>query len=218
MTSLVGGPAPDFAVAAINREGNISLGDYVGRTALLLGLFRGLHCPFCRRQVVQMNGYAEKLAELGVEGLAVINTELKRARVYYGRLGLGMALAVDPDWETHRRFGLPRGKVTLGKTDWPRRINPVTAMTLRLNPTGELPSPVPLIRLNAALNRQDGFEMTDVDKSFEKAHGLTGSGYVLIDVEGMVRWQWTESEGGAADIAKYPAGTDILTAVADALV
>jgi peroxiredoxin len=217
MASLVGRAAPGFTVAAINHEGNISLADYSGRSALLLGLFRGLHCPFCRRQVVQMNGYADRLAELGVEGLAIINTELDRARLYYGRLGLKMALAVDPEWQTHRRFGLARAKITLGRTKWPETINPITAVTLRLNPTGELPAPVPMIRMNAALNRIDGFERTAVDKKMEKAHGKTGAGYVLIDREGIVRWQWLEGETGARDVAKFPSATDILTAVAAAL-
>lgn len=217
MASLIGGPAPDFDVAAINRDGDISLTNYIGRSALLLGLFRGLHCPFCRRQVVQMNGYADRLGELGVEGLAVINTELDRARLYYGRLGLKIALAADPEWQTHRRFGLARAKITLGRTNWPDTINPITAVTLRLNPTGELPAPVPLIRMNAALNRIDGFEKTAVDKKMEKAHGKTGAGYVLIDREGIVRWQWLEGETGARDVAKFPSATDILDAVAAAL-
>jgi len=217
VASLVGDAAPDFTVAAINRDGDIRLADYTGRSALLLGLFRGLHCPFCRRQVVQMNGYADQLGELGVEGLAVINTELDRARLYYGRLGLKMALAVDPEWQTHRRFGLARAKITLGRTKWPQTINPLTAVTLRLNPTGELPAPVPLIRMNAALNRIDGFEKTAVDKKMEKAHGKTGAGYVLIDTAGVVRWQWLEGETGAQDVAKFPSATNILDAVGAAL-
>ena len=46
-----GDAAPRFDLPAVNREGRVSLDDYVGRTAVLVGLFRGLHCPFCRRQV-----------------------------------------------------------------------------------------------------------------------------------------------------------------------
>jgi peroxiredoxin len=38
-----GDPAPDFALPAVNREAVVSLGDYRGRSAVLLGLFRGLH-------------------------------------------------------------------------------------------------------------------------------------------------------------------------------
>jgi peroxiredoxin len=38
-----GDPAPHFALPAVNREGQVSLDDYRGRSPLLLGLFRGLH-------------------------------------------------------------------------------------------------------------------------------------------------------------------------------
>jgi peroxiredoxin len=38
-----GDPAPDFSLPAVNREGQISLDDYRGRSPVLVGLFRGLH-------------------------------------------------------------------------------------------------------------------------------------------------------------------------------
>ncbi len=38
-----GDPAPDFALPAVNREGQVSLADYRGRSPVLIGLFRGLH-------------------------------------------------------------------------------------------------------------------------------------------------------------------------------
>ena len=38
-----GDPAPNFALPAVNREGQVSLGDYRGRSPVLVGLFRGLH-------------------------------------------------------------------------------------------------------------------------------------------------------------------------------
>ncbi len=41
-----GEAAPEFAVSAITRDGDIGLGDYRGRVPLMLGLFRGVYCPF----------------------------------------------------------------------------------------------------------------------------------------------------------------------------
>jgi peroxiredoxin len=38
-----GDPAPHFAMPAVNREGQVTLDDYRGRSPVLLGLFRGLH-------------------------------------------------------------------------------------------------------------------------------------------------------------------------------
>lgn len=39
----LGEPAPHFALPAVNREGQISLDDYRGRSPVLLALLRGLH-------------------------------------------------------------------------------------------------------------------------------------------------------------------------------
>ncbi len=212
----IGDPAPDFVVAAVNRDGDIALADYTGRRSLLLGLFRGLHCPFCRRQVVQMGGYSERLGELGVAALAIINTELDRARVYYGRQRPGMALAVDPDWETQRRYGLARPRMTLGKTDWPNKINPIAALRLRINPTGELAKAVSPYKANEMINRIEGFELTAVDRKIQAAHGRTGAGFTLIDKDGTVRWRWLEGQTGMADVSKFPTREDIITAVSGA--
>ena len=38
-----GDPATHFALPAVNREGQVSLHDYRGRSPVLVGLFRGLH-------------------------------------------------------------------------------------------------------------------------------------------------------------------------------
>ncbi|HJV56493.1 MAG TPA: redoxin domain-containing protein, partial [Methylomirabilota bacterium] len=73
-----GDPAPAFALPAVNREGQVSLDDYRGRSPVLIALFRGLHCPFCRRQLVQLGTTQDKLKALGVETMAVVNTPLER--------------------------------------------------------------------------------------------------------------------------------------------
>ena len=54
MTVQSGDRAPDFVVPAVHEDRTISLADYRGRTPVLLGLFRGLYCPFCRRAMAQM--------------------------------------------------------------------------------------------------------------------------------------------------------------------
>ena len=38
-----GDPAPGFTLPVINRSGSVSLGDFRGKQAVFLGLFRGLH-------------------------------------------------------------------------------------------------------------------------------------------------------------------------------
>ena len=78
-----GDAAPSITLPAVNREGQVSLDDYRGRSPVLIALFRGLHCPFCRRQLVQLGTTQDKLKELGVETMAVVNTPLERARLYF---------------------------------------------------------------------------------------------------------------------------------------
>jgi peroxiredoxin len=38
-----GEPVPDFTLPAAHAEGTVSLGDYRGRSAVLIALFRGLY-------------------------------------------------------------------------------------------------------------------------------------------------------------------------------
>ena len=42
-TLQTGDPAPDFALPAIHRAGEVSLADYRGRSPILLVLLRGLY-------------------------------------------------------------------------------------------------------------------------------------------------------------------------------
>ncbi|MGO7755741.1 hypothetical protein ACC708_36625, partial [Rhizobium ruizarguesonis] len=57
--------------------------DFRGRSPLLIGLFRGLHCPLCRRHVAAMAYLNQMLREKGVQSLAVVNTPVERARLYF---------------------------------------------------------------------------------------------------------------------------------------
>ena len=105
-------PLPHFTLPAVNREGQVSLDDYRGRSPVLIALFRGLHCPFCRRQLVQLGTTQDKLKAVGVETMAVVNTPLERARLYFKYRPARVLLTADPEAATHRSFrGARRGLV-----------------------------------------------------------------------------------------------------------
>ena len=74
-----GDEAPNFTLPAVNRPGDVSLADYRDKSPVLLGLFRGLHCPFCRRQIFQLSGIQETLGGFGIVTVAVVNTPRVRA-------------------------------------------------------------------------------------------------------------------------------------------
>src|SRR5467141_2203641 len=46
-----GDRAPNIVLDAITRQGKIALDDFRGHSPILVGLFRGLHCPFCRLHI-----------------------------------------------------------------------------------------------------------------------------------------------------------------------
>jgi peroxiredoxin len=209
-----GDPAPGFRLPAVNREGTVSLDDYRGRSPVLIGLFRGLHCPFCRRQVVQLGTTREKLHAVGVETLAIINTPVERARLYFGYRPVRVLLAADAEAATHRAFGLPAIEVVEdpAAAQWPWAMTMDQFRAVPINPTGELPAPLDGFEANAALNRRDGFQLTEVDERIMAAHGTQLAGHFLVDAEGVVRWVQVEAAGRIADIGTWPADEEILAA------
>lgn len=200
---MIGKPAPDFTLPAVHREGEISLADYRGRSHLLLAIFVGLYCPFCRRNIAQLGGMQERLRERGVETLAVVATELDNARLYFKYRPARVALVADPYLVTHRAYGLPRVEVT------DALMSELGA--LRFNPSGELPEPLPMAQVGDLLDRKDGFQRTaadlrDIDRQWPQLKGQ-----FLVDRDGIVRWANVEcGTEGIAGIGKFPSDDELL--------
>ena len=209
-----GEAAPDFGLPAVNREGTVSLGDYRGRNPVLIGLFRGLHCPFCRRQLVQLGQTQDKLKAMGVETLAVVNTPAERARRYFSYRPARVLLAADPDAATHQRFGLPAIEIVAdeGATQWPKKATMSQLLNTSVNPTGELPAPLNVFEAMEAINKKDGFAPTEADEKIIAAHGTQLAGHFLVDREGIVRWAQVEAPDRAGDLLKFPGDEEILAA------
>jgi peroxiredoxin len=209
-----GDPAPSFALPAVNREGQVSLDDYRGRSPVLVALFRGLHCPFCRRQLVQLGTTQDKLKAVGVETLAVVNTPQTRAQLYFKYRPARVLLAADPQAQTHRTFGLPAGAIVEDEsaTSWPQSLTMGQLLAVRMNPTGELPAPQNPFEAMETLNKQDGFEPNEVDHQIAAAHGTQMGGHFLIDRDGIVRWLHIEAAERIGDLSKFPSDEEILRA------
>jgi len=210
-----GDPAPDFALPAVNREGQVSLDDYRGRSPVLVALFRGLHCPFCRRQLVQLGTTQDKLKALGVETMAVVNTPLERARLYFKYRPARVLLAADPDAATHRAFRVPAGSVIENESEasWAQgKVTMGQMLGARINPTGELPEPQNPFAAMETLNQREGFELTEVDKQIAAAHAFQLAGHVLLDRDGIIRWRHIEGIERMTDLGKQPSDEEILKA------
>jgi peroxiredoxin len=197
-----GDRAPAFTLEAANRDGLVSLADYPPTQAVLLGLFRGLHCPFCRRQVFQLGTVQPALAALGVETIVVMNTPAERARLYFRHQSTRIVLLADPEAATHRAFAVPSP---------PLDANLAAGLAAaRINPTGELPEPLPPLDALAALNVKDGFEPTDADKKIFEGNPAQLVGHFLIDRDGIIRWTSLEGSDGLNGIGKFPAPAELL--------
>jgi len=200
-----GHAAPDFLVPAVHEDRTISLTDYRGKTPLLLGLFPGMYCPFCRRALAQMATTSEHLKSLGVETLAIVGTDLDNARFYFKFRPTRLPLGADPQLATHRSYGVPRPELT------PEMMEVMA--TTYINPTGELPAPLPVPAAGAALAALDGYQNTPTDQRDAERTFPQLKGQFLIDREGVVRWAYIEcGKEGLAGIGKIASPDELMAA------
>jgi peroxiredoxin len=210
-----GEAAPEFALPAVNLEGAVSLSDLRGRP-FLIGFFRGLHCPFCRRQVMQLGHVQPALQSAGVKTLAVINTPLERARLYFRYHPTPIVLLSDPDCRSHQAFGVPHIEFlpegSSERPEWPHRASMAQFEAARVNPTGELPEPLQPMASNPVLNAKDGFELDETDLAIFADHGTQLVGHFLVDAAGIVRWVHIEAPDGPNSLCIFPNAAQIIAA------
>lgn len=200
-----GDRAPDFTVPLVDRDRTVALADYRGKVPLLLGLFRGTYCPFCRRAIVRMGQTWERLKAERVEALAIVATTADNARLYFRLHPPGLPVAADPELATHRLYRVPGSRMT--------EIEEVFR-ALRVNPTGELPAPLPVREAFPALNRLEGFKPTPIDRADAARPYLQLSAQFLVDREGTIRWTNIEcGREGLAGLGKFPTDDELLAAV-----
>jgi peroxiredoxin len=201
-----GESAPNFSLPAVTAEEMVSLADYRGRSSVLLALFIGIWCPFCRRSIAQMGVTADKLKAFGVDTLGIVATRPENARLYFKFRPTRLRLAADPELTTHRAYGLPKPAPT------PEFIKALE--TTRINPTGEFPEPLPAPAAAMALAKLDGYTENQTDKADMKRQWPQLKGQFLIDRNGIVCWTHVEcATEGLAGIGKFPSEDEILTAV-----
>src|SRR5262245_48649561 len=199
-----GDPAPEFSLPAVHREGRVSLDDYRGRSPLLLAFFRGMYCPFCRRQIAKLGLARDKLLVAGVETLAVVASDLERTRLYFRYHPMRLPLAVDPTLISHRAFGV------LPFPPTPALMEAV--QNTRIDMMGELPHPLPIMEAVRALDERDQFEFADSDTREEHEQGFLDTGQFLLDREGIVRWVNLESaREGLAGLGRFPSDDELLS-------
>jgi peroxiredoxin len=201
----VGTRAPGFTLPAVDGTGTISLDDYRGRTPLFLALFVGLWCPFCRRAIAEMAATEPELKESGVETLCVVATPPDNARLYFKYRPTRLRLAADPELTTHRAYGVPKPAPT------PELMKAIE--TIRINPDGILPEPLPIEQAAQAVGKLDGYAGNETDQADMQRQWPQLKGQFLIDRDSIVRWANIECAAeGLPGIGKFPTRDEILSA------
>ncbi|MES0210953.1 redoxin domain-containing protein [Mesorhizobium sp. M0028] len=209
-----GDRAPNLILDAITQEGKIALDDFRGQKPVLVGLFRGLHCAFCRRHIAAQARLDPELREKGVESLTVVNTPIERARLYFRYHPMPNLLAAsDPERASHRAFGLPNLEFTQNETNWPYKVSMAAAKDMRVDIPGELPGPMDPIAASEILNKRDHYELTEADEQMmATGHGQL-VGQFLLDRQGIVRWSFTEVPEGGRYMFGAPGPQELMSAV-----
>ena len=208
-----GDVAPNVVLDAITRPGKVAVDDYRGRTPVLIGIFRGLHCPYCRRHIAAMAQLEPALREKGIDMLTVVNTPVERARLYFRYRPMpNLLAAADPGRASHRAFGLPNLEFTQDETEWPRKVAISQMMSMKINVTGELPEPLDPMAAAEALNKMDGYEITDADQQMQAGGKGQLVGEFLLDREGIIRWSFTEVADGGKNMFGAPTPQDVMSA------
>lgn len=197
------------------EQGTVSLDSLRGRP-FLIGFYRGLHCPFCRRQVLQLAGLQPALRALGVETLAVINTPLEHARLYFRHRPTPVSLLCDAECTTHWAYGVPHPEFLPDgageRPEWPYRASMAQFEAARINPTGELSEAMQPMEANDVLNARDGFELDEADKAIVASHGTQLVGHFLVDAAGIVRWVQIEAPDGPGGLCIFPNAAQLIAA------
>jgi hypothetical protein len=147
--------------------------------------------------------------------MAVVNTPLERARLYFKYRPARVLLTADPEAAIHRSFGVPAGTLVENESEasWAQgKVTLGQLQSLMINPNGELPEPQNVFAVSESMNKQDGFEVTEADQQMAAAHGLQLTGHFLLDRHGIVRWRYIEASERMEDFSKFPSDEEILTA------
>ena len=207
--------APNVVLDAITREGKVALDDFRGQKPVLVGLYRGLHCPFCRRHIAALAQLEPALREKGVESLTVVNTPIDRARLYFRYHPIPNFLAAaDPQRASHEAFGLPNLQFTENETAWPHKVSFSDVKTMRLSIPNDMPDPMEPFAALDYLNKKDAYDITPADEQIIAGGVGQLVGQFLLDREGIVRWTFTEVDEGGRRMFAAPNGDEVMSAAA----
>ena len=212
-----GDRAPNIVLDAITRQGKVSIDEFRGQRPVLVGLFRGLHCPFCRRQIASMASLAGDLQETGDRqpdrgehadrarpAVLPLSSAAEPAR------GIGSGADFAPRiWPAEFEF-------TESENAWPYKVSMGAVNSMRM----EMPrSPEPMDPFAAVeyLDKADGYEFTEADRQMIAGGEGQLVGEFLLDRDGVVRWCFTEVADDGRNMFGIPPRQEVMSAAAQVL-
>jgi peroxiredoxin len=148
---------------------------------------------------------AEKLQDVGVQTLGIVASKAERSRLFFRFRPVGCPVGADPDLITHRAYGVPQTSVT------PELWEAVSSAYGTL--ARELQLPVPESQARDAIDRLDGFVVSESEQSEFRQHQIQFAAQFLIDRDGIVRWTNVEcAREGLAGVDKFPTDDELLAA------
>ena len=154
---------------------------------------------------MQLGTKAEQLQRVGVETLAIVGSRAERVRFYLRFRSVRFPVGADPDLITHRAYGVPQSVVT---PEIMRAIHGAKCTLAR-----ELKLEVPDDRARDAIDRLDGFEVTESENAEFQRHQIQFIAQFLVDRDGIVRWSNIEcAQEGLAGMDKFPTDEELLAA------
>lgn len=156
-----------------------------------------------------------ELERRGVATIAIVNSPLDRARLYFRHRPTPLVLASDAERTSHRAYGVADFATLHGLTREQRQAMFFGPDAVRFDLAGELDHPLPLAEARHELNTRDGYTLTPEEERVRDV----GAGlelFFLIDRDGVIRWRWVEALEGARTLFTFPDAADVLGAAAAA--
>jgi hypothetical protein len=141
----------------------------------------------------------------------VVNSRLDRARLYFKHRPTQLTLVADPERASHSAFGTPSLMTLHGLSRDEREALLSGPNAMRVDPTGELGTPLPFLEARHELNSRDGYVLTPEEEAV-RAAGAGVETFFLIDREGVIRWRWIEAMERPNDIGLLPSPSELVAA------
>jgi peroxiredoxin len=176
----VGQRAPSFHLPS-GQGPVVSLHDYRGRRRVIVWFTKGMGCPFCRSQMLQLARGHDRLKALDAEVLQITPTRPELAVSYVRSFAVPFTYLCDPDYRVYGQWGLDRREHSMA---WYARA--AYGATKLVPPPDALAGPPPSLQ---ALRTN----LLDTD-----------AGFFVIDRDGIVRYAMSGPYAGPGGVRGIP--------------